>query len=135
MQNYEELLEKAYEKFPKIKESEERLVIPLAEVSYQGNQTIIKNFSQIAQVLRRDTNHLMKFLTKELAAPGSSNDKATFQAKLPQKIIQQKIEVYVRDYVVCKECKRPDTKLIKEDRLTFLVCEACGAKISVKSIK
>ena len=132
---YEKLLEKAYEKLPKARESEERFVIPIADVSVQGTQTTIKNFSQIAQALRRDSTHLMKFLTKELAAPGSSNDKAVFQAKLSQKIIQQKIESYVREYVICRECKRPDTKLVREDRLTFLVCEACGAKTSVKSVK
>lgn len=132
---YEEMLEKAYEKFPKTKEVEERFVIPQAETSIQGSQTIIKNFSQIAQALRRETSHLLKFLTKELASPGHSNDRATFQTKVSQKIIQQKIEAYVKEYVICKECKRPDTTLVKEDRLTFLVCEACGAKISVKSVK
>lgn len=133
--DYEKLLEKAYEKLPKVKEEEERLVIPLAEIEFQGNQTIIKNFSQIAQAMRRDSKHLMKFLTKELAAPGSSNDRAIFQTKLYHKTIQQKIESYMREYVICKECKKPDTKLVKEGRITFLVCEACGAKDSVKSIK
>jgi len=133
--DYEKLLERAYEKLPKIKETEERFVIPLADVSIQGNQTIVKNFSQIAQALRREPSHLMKFLTKELAAPGSSNDRAIFQTKVFQKAMQQKIEAYVREYVICKECKRPDTKLVKEGRLVFLVCEACGAKTSVKLIK
>ena len=132
---YEELLEKAYSKLPKTNEEGERFVIPVADVSVQGSQTIVKNFSQIAQALRRESSHLMKFLTKELAAPGSSNDRAIFQAKLSEKIIQQKIEAYVKEYVLCSECKRPDTRLIKEDRLTFLVCEACGAKTPVKSIK
>ncbi|MHA1988975.1 MAG: translation initiation factor IF-2 subunit beta, partial [Promethearchaeota archaeon] len=50
-------------------------------------------------------------------------------------IIQKKIESYVKEYVLCKECGKPDTKLIKEGRITFLKCEACGAKSSVKSIK
>ncbi len=132
---YEELLEKAYEKLPKMKETEERFVIPIVDVSIQGNQTIVKNFSQIAQALRREPSHLMKFLTKELASPGSSNDRAIFQTKIPQRVMQQKIEAYVKEYVICKECKRPDTKLVKEGRLAFLICEACGAKISVKPIK
>ncbi|MEM3439613.1 MAG: hypothetical protein QXG32_01685 [Candidatus Bathyarchaeia archaeon] len=32
---------------------------------------------------------------------------------------------------MCPICKMPDTKLLKEKRLTFLICEACGAKSSV----
>ena len=134
--DYETLLNKAYEKLPKIENHVDRFKIPLAETMIQGNQTIIKNFSQIAETLRRDPSHILKFLTKELATPaGLDGSRAILQAKISQKMIQQKIDVYVADYVLCKECKRPDTKLIKEDRITFLKCEACGAKSSVKAIK
>jgi len=133
--NYEEMLDEAFEKLPEKEVSGERFEIPVAEVLYQGNQTIIRNFSQIAQALRRDTKHLLKYLTREFAAPGSSNDTALFQSKIFKDIIQKKIESYVKEYVLCKECGKPDTKLIKEDRITFLKCEACGAKASVKSIK
>ncbi|MDD5416723.1 MAG: translation initiation factor IF-2 subunit beta [Candidatus Aenigmarchaeota archaeon] len=131
--NYEELLTKAFDKLPKLKDSGERFEIPKADVMTEGNQTIIKNFGQIATTLRREPEHLLKFLTKELAAPGAvKQQRAVFMTKLTQSAIQQKIETYVRDYVICKECKRPDTKLVKENRITILVCEACGAKYGVK---
>ncbi|MCX8172587.1 MAG: translation initiation factor IF-2 subunit beta, partial [Archaeoglobaceae archaeon] len=32
----------------------------------------------------------------------------------------------------CKECNAPDTELIKEERVLFLRCLACGAKQPVK---
>ncbi len=133
---YENLLDKAYKKLQQIKPAEERFKVPAAETMIQGNQTIIKNFSQICEALRREPSHVLKFLAKELAAPaGLDQSRATLQSKISQKIIQQKLEAYVKEYVYCKECHRPDTKLVKEDRITFLVCEACGAKSSVKSIK
>jgi hypothetical protein len=50
-------------------------------------------------------------------------------------IVNKKLDEYVNRYVICKECKRPDTKLVKEDRISFLKCEACGAKSSIKAIK
>ena len=131
--NYEELLDKAYDKLPKLKDSGERFEIPKADVTTEGGQTIVKNFVQIANDLRREPDHLMKFLTKELAAPGALKPpRAVFTARLTQKAVQDKIAVYVREYVICKECKRPDTKLVKKDRITTLVCEACGAKYGVK---
>lgn len=134
--DYESLLKKAYEKLPKIEEYKDRFQIPVAETMIQGNQTIIKNFSQIAERLRRDPNHILKFLAKELATPaGLDGARAILQTKLSQKMVQQKLDVYVVDYVFCKECKSPDTKLIKEDRITFLKCEACGAKSPKKAIK
>jgi translation initiation factor 2 subunit 2 len=134
--DYESLLNKAYEKLPKIEEHIDRFKIPIVETMIQGNQTIIKNFSQITEILRRDSSHILKFLAKELATPaGLDGARAIFQSKISQKMIQQKLEIYVNDYVLCRECKRPDTKLIKEGRITFLKCEACGAKSSVKAIK
>jgi len=134
--DYESLLNKAYEKLPKIEEHIDRFKIPFVETMIQGNQTIIKNFSQITETLRRDPSHLLKYLAKELATPASSDGtRAIFQSKVPQRIIQQKLENYVVDYVLCKECKRPDTKLVKQDRIIFIKCEACGAKSSVKAIK
>jgi translation initiation factor 2 subunit 2 len=37
-------------------------------------------------------------------------------------------------YVICPVCKRPDTRIVKEKRLSFLVCNACGAKSSIKQL-
>jgi len=132
---YEKLLDKAYEKLSTFKTNKERFEIPVAEIIFQGNQTIIRNFSQIAQKMRRDPKHLLKFLTKELASPGSSNDRAIFQTRLNAKTLQQKIESYAKEYVFCKECGRPDTKLVKEDRINFLICESCGSKYPTKPLK
>lgn len=134
--DYESLLKKAYEKLPRTEESNDRFKIPVADTMIQGNQTIIKNFSQISETLRRDPSHILKYLAKELATPaGLDGTRAILQTKLPQKSVQQKLDAYVVDYVFCKECKSPDTKLVKEDRITFLKCEACGAKSSKKAIK
>ena len=133
---YEDLLNKAYEKLPKTEATSERFETPKVETIVQGNQTLIKNFSQIYQILRRDPKHLLKFLTRELAIPADfDGSRAILQSRIPNNLIQKKLETYVKDYVLCKECGKPDTKLIKEDRITFLKCEACGAKASVKSIK
>lgn len=133
---YEKLLENAYEKLPKIEQGSDRFQIPRIDSIIQGNQTIIRNFSQIAEVLRRDPKHILKYLTREFATPGGfDGTRATFQSKIYPKLMEKKLESYVKEYIICKECKKPDTKIIKEDRITFLKCDACGAKSSVKSIK
>ena len=129
---YEELLNKAYEKLPKIKDTEERFEIPKAEILSEGNKTILKNFMAIAQTIRRESQHFFKFLTRQLATPGTIEGKrAIFSARLDMRRMQSKIELYVKQYVICKECGKPDTKLVKEGRVTLLKCEACGAKSNV----
>jgi len=37
------------------------------------------------------------------------------------------IDAYIKEYVICSECGRPDTHLIKSDRILTLRCDACGA--------
>ena len=132
--DYNKLLDQAYKKLPKKTEGEERLEIPKMELFKEGNQVIIKNFLQIAQAIRRDPKHLLKYLSKELAAPGSFDGKrAKFQTRAMRSMIEKKFDNYIKDQVVCKECKRPDTKIVKEGRIMFIKCEACGAKYAIKS--
>ncbi|MGZ5510629.1 MAG: translation initiation factor IF-2, partial [Nitrososphaeraceae archaeon] len=42
------------------------------------------------------------------------------------------IDRYVKDYVICPVCGSPDTRTEKNKKLGFLLCEACGAKSSIK---
>jgi len=133
--SYEELLKKAMEKLPKKAEGEKRFVVPAAEFEFSGTKTIFKNFGVVLTVLRRDPHHLSKYLCKELATPASVEGSALiFQRKLPSGILQEKVNSYIKEFVYCKVCGEPDTKIVKEDHATFIHCEACGAKYPVRSV-
>jgi translation initiation factor 2 subunit 2 len=45
------------------------------------------------------------------------------------------IRNYVEDYVICSECGRPDTRLVKDGRIPVLRCDACGGHRPVKKRK
>jgi len=53
--------------------------------------------------------------------------------KLASSLINEKIKQYAELFVLCTECKKPDTQLKKEDRITTIKCTACGAKHPVKA--
>ena len=132
--DYKSLLKEAKEKLPDIQETGSRFEIPKVKGHVEGSKTIIINFQQIVAQLNRPQEHLLKFLQRELAAPAVLDGRRLiFGRKLPSGIINQKIELYCKDFVLCKECKKPDTKIIKEGRAMFLRCTACGAKHPIKS--
>jgi len=134
MTNYEELLEEAHKKIKKVDNTESRFEIPKIEGHFEGKKTILTNFLQIASHIRRKPEHFQKFILRELATSGNiEGDRLILNNKIPSAKINSKIEDYVKEFVLCKECKKPDTELIKEDRLTFIHCLACGAKHSVRS--
>jgi translation initiation factor 2 subunit 2 len=131
--NYENLLSEAYDKVKPIKHTE-RFEIPKIEGHLQGNKTVLTNLQQITTQLRRPPEHLLKFLLKELATAGTFKENRTIlQTKNPSKKVNEKIQDYANEFVICKECKKPDTELIKEHKFMFLHCLACGAKYSVRA--
>ncbi len=132
--DYEQLLNDAYKKIKKVEGSSERFEIPKVEGHFEGKKTIITNFCQIVSHIRRNQEHFQKFMLKELATSGQKEgDRLVLNNKIPSEKINQKIEQYVKEFVLCRECGKPDTELTKEDRFTFIHCLACGAKHSVRS--
>ena len=132
---YEKLLEKGIKELPKsVLDKGERFEIPKVKGHIQGSKTIISNFVQIAGILRRDPEHLLKFVLKELATPGEiKKNAAIIGRKVSAVSVNEKIKRYVDEFVICPECKKPDTQLIKEDKILFKKCLACGAKHPVKA--
>ena len=129
MTNYEKLLEEAYKEVKQVEGTGERFEIPKIQGRFEGKKTILTNFFQIASHLRRKPEHFQKFLLKELAAAGTMDgERLVLNKKVPSAKINEKIEQYAKEFVICAECKKPDTEIIKEDRLNFLHCLACGAK-------
>ncbi len=125
--NYEEMLKRAVKNLPA--KTESRFEVPAAMIGASKKQTTIKNFADIVKTLRRDTADVAKYMFKALAVPGSiKGTELVLQAKVPFALVNQRIREYVKDFVVCKECGKPDTVLQKVDGYVFIKCEACGAK-------
>jgi translation initiation factor 2 subunit 2 len=133
--DYDKLLKRARSQIPEIATKQERLELPRLRFSIVGMRTMIYNFREVAGALNRDPQHLLKFLTGEMATAATSQEsRVIFQGKFPADTLERLIQRYVESFVVCPVCKLPDTKIVKEKRLSFLVCEACGARSSIKQL-
>ena len=127
------MLTKLYKEVKPMENAGERFEIPKVTGHVEGTKTIFTNYAQIVSVIRRPSEHFLKFLLKELATPGKiDGDRLILNRKLSSKLINEKIEKYVNEFVLCSDCKKPDTTLVRENRITFIHCLACGAKHSVR---
>lgn len=128
------MLERGKSKLPEVNVNVERFVVPKVSGHLEGNKTVISNFLQISSTIGRNPEHLLKFISRELAVKGEIKKQLlVFNTKLASQKINEKLDQYVEKYVICKECGKPDTKLSKEGIITFMKCQACGAKHSVNS--
>ena len=134
--DYNELLKKVQSITSTKSVEEDRFKMPKADIFYEGNTTVLRNFDKITDALNREANHLLKFFLGSIGTAGEmSGGRIIFQGKIPARTIQDKLVEYVNTYVLCSECNRPDTHLVKKGRTILIRCDACGAFRSIGSMK
>lgn len=127
--DYQELLKRAKKELPDSLSSGERFQVPEPDIIVEGKSSVLRNFMDIVEKLRRDPDHLLQYLLRELGTPGTiEGRRVVFKSKVNGAQLTDRVREYTDTYVICSECGRPDTKLVKEGRVHFLECEACGAK-------
>lgn len=133
MEDYEKLLDRARAALPEKTQASERFETPAIESFQQGSKTIIRNFDAILQKIRREPAIVVKYFSRELAVPASvEGGKLVLNGKFYERNLRDKLQSFVDAAVICKECKRPDTKIVEKDGIRTLVCEACGARSPVR---
>jgi len=133
MDAYEQLLDKAYSQVKVVEGSSERFEIPKVQGNISGNNTLITNFAQIADYLRRPPEHLAKFLQKELAVAGRiSGQRLILKTKLNSAKVNEKVERYAKEFVICPVCGKSDTEVVSGKGIKSKHCLACGADSPIK---
>jgi translation initiation factor 2 subunit 2 len=133
MEGYDALLNRAIAKSPNFETSGERFVVPKPRTFIEGRTTVWDNFGEIREKLNRDADHFVKHLLREMGTAGKvEGNRLVLNGRFTSDTIAALVDDYVSDYVRCAECGRPDTKLVKYDRVTTLKCDACGAQRSIQ---
>lgn len=129
--SYEELLGRLMEELKKVKKGSktQRIELPRPDVIWVGNRTILRNFTDYSKLLRRDPDRMLMYMAKRLATLATRDgERAIFVGRKDVQSIEAVINRYIKDVVICPACGSWDTKLERIKRLTFIVCEACGAR-------
>ncbi len=132
--DYADMLARGHKNMPTAVLEKERFEMPKVRGRIEGNKTVISNFQQIAEALRRPADHIVKFLLKELATPGElRRGLLVFGSKVNASRLNQKLREYADEFVFCPACGKPDTDIKSDGGLSTLVCSVCGNRQVVKS--
>ena len=130
---YDAILKKGYDNIPESAQRGERFEVPKAKGHIQGNKTVLTNFFIIAKALGRDSQHVLKYLLRELATPAEvKGSQVIFGRKVSASRVNEITAKYAKTFVICPVCAKPDTKMIKKDRIDYLKCMACGAQSPIR---
>jgi translation initiation factor 2 subunit 2 len=111
-----------------------RFVPPEPDVLYEGKRTILRNFSDMADALRREPDHFSKYLVQELGTAGNTEGRRlVLQGRVPEKKVAARVQAYLKAFVLCEECHRPDTNFQRQGRTLVLQCEGCGAHRPIRA--
>ncbi len=132
--DYEKLLARALDNIPEEDRiGDVRWAVPAIDLMYEGRTTVWKNFGDIMDTIRRDPIHVLSQILRSMGSAGSQEGRrVVFKSVITADKLKEKLDEYVTTYVICGECGKPDTHLIKESRTQVIACEACGAKRPVK---
>jgi translation initiation factor 2 subunit beta (aeIF-2b) len=135
-EEYLKLLDRAFEEIPQKAKVVGNQVIPNLVIFNVGPNTVIKNFREYCDRIRREERLVMKYLLKELGAPGSVNESGqlVIQGKFSSSSINTLMDRFLKIYVRCSTCGSYDTVLKKEGKVWYVSCLACGAQTPVKPI-
>jgi translation initiation factor 2 subunit 2 len=126
--DYEASLDRALDSARTVGGGEARLQVPDPVAQRDGAFTRLTNLAEIADALARDPEHLHRSVQKYLGTNGQfEGDWARYNGQFSAADFEEALSDYVDRYVTCSECGLPDTRLVTEDRMPMLRCDACGA--------
>src|SRR2546426_10414930 len=73
--DYDQLLKRAKAALPQALSTGERFQVPEPDVVTEGKTTILRNFEDIVQAIRRDATMVLTFLLRELGTGGVKDGK------------------------------------------------------------
>ncbi len=133
LNNYEDLLEKAYEKIPENVKKSSRFETPKVELRIESRNTFITNFNRIISTLNRDRRHFLGIFLKSAGTMGEVRGQQLFlKGQYKEQVLNRLIENYTKTYVLCNICNKPDTQIQREGKKIYLKCTACGAREEIK---
>lgn len=97
-----------------------------------GIKTIITNLTAISHALKRNPEHILRFLGYELGSQTKSEkseNRYTINGAHEVGCMQSQIYDFIDKYVMCTQCKNPETfYVLKDGKTLHRECYACGYK-------
>eukprot|EP00993_Chasmostoma_nieuportense_P001069 NODE_1982_length_1316_cov_94.193440_g1885_i0.p1 GENE.NODE_1982_length_1316_cov_94.193440_g1885_i0~~NODE_1982_length_1316_cov_94.193440_g1885_i0.p1 ORF type:complete len:374 (+),score=132.74 NODE_1982_length_1316_cov_94.193440_g1885_i0:56-1177(+) len=109
-----------------------RYKMPRVCVKVEGNgngiKTVVPNILDLAGILSRNVEYVMKYFAHDLAVQSKfKDDKWILTGSFSQEIIQACLFDFIRKFVLCKACRNPETVInVDEQKGLWLNCKACS---------
>jgi translation initiation factor 2 beta subunit (eIF-2beta)/eIF-5 len=113
-------------------DSSYRYKMPKVELrTKKNNKTYLTNLDKIAQSLNRKPDELIKWFSHNLGVSCSKKD-GCINGQFDVLQIQDVLQKYIVEYVLCKVCGNPETTYVVSKKTMSMDCAACGGSSEMK---
>lgn len=107
--------------------------LPRINVKRKNKLTIIVNFGAYSTIINRTKESISKYfyIESKLAYSINSTDQLILQGVLDEKKCENIMRNFIKQHVLCKQCRCIDTQIVKDSNLYYMICNGCGAKTSL----
>lgn len=126
----EDLVESLYNELDAQQINNQKVILEKPIVKTANKKTCIVNFSTICSKLNRNVLDVKQYFEKEMNVVSTINIQGSLiiTGMFRENNIITVFSSYIKDFVKCKECNSCDSKLIKENRITYNNCNKCKSK-------
>ena len=103
------------------------------KVGEERLKTTIFNLDEIAEDLNRSTELLIEFFKKKFSIPIEiKGDKIRTKKKMTAKDFDEALKYFIEYFVLCPNCKKPETELTSNNGIVELRCICCSHNGPIK---
>lgn len=110
--------------------------LPPLKITRKNKLSVFVNAAVFSEKLNRPMDHISDYFKAETKASNSVNsqNQLMIQGVLNEAKCEAIMRNYIKEFVMCKQCKGLNSTLVKENGLTYLECRNCHAKTSMGKI-
>lgn len=129
----DKLMDRLYDQLAEHRIRNAKLTVCRPKVSSANRRTFVQNFDTMCEKLNRPVLDVRKFFEAELNAVTTidGNGNLVITGFFKQNGIEKILSNYIKQYILCSECKSADTTIFKENRITFIKCGRCLSKKAI----
>jgi translation initiation factor 5 len=117
-----------------------RYKMPTISLKHEGRgngvKTLLTNLDDVGKSLNRQPLDILQYLASELSVCSNSKSSYVLNGTLEKSRVQELIQKYIAEHVLCGTCSNPETVYIKIGKDTLgKRCQACGLTTEVTPSK
>ncbi|CAD8135886.1 unnamed protein product [Paramecium pentaurelia] len=136
---YIKALDRLLSQLEKHKLSYTKLQITQPIVQIKGARTIWQNYSQICNQIKMNSKLVNQYFYAQFWGKVSIRNEQMIilGQRIKSKVIQSYLREFLKEQLICQQCKMADTKLVKDRKIKLISkeCTTCKATCTVEGSK